>query len=76
MNGHAGVGNVERDPSPARVRSIARRMARDLREQQNRYRFYFDTNLHFNNDMCIIVMMAVVLMYVFTLMFFWFQLRS
>ena len=76
MNGHAGVDNVERDPSPARMRSIARRMARDLRDQQNRFRYYFDTSLNFNNEMCIIVMVTFVLIYVFTLMFLWFQLRS
>ena len=76
MNGHIGNGNPDRDPSPARIRSIARRMARDFREQQNRYRIDFDTNLTFNNELCIIVMMAIVLMYLFTLFFLWFQLRT
>ena len=76
MNGHVGHGNLERDPSPARIRSMARRMARDLRDQQNRFRYYFDTSLNFNNDLCIIMMMTFVLIYVFTLMFLWFQLRS
>ena len=76
MNGHVGHGNLERDPSPARIRSMARRMARDLRDQQNRFRYYFDTSLNFNNELCIIVMVTFVLIYVFTLMFLWFQLRS
>ena len=75
-HGHGGDGNHSPDRESRRIRAVARRLARDLRETQNKFRVYTDTTFNFNGEIWIVAMITVLLLYISTLLFFWFQLRS
>ena len=75
-HGHGGDGDHSPDRESRRIRAVARRLARDLRETQNKFRVYTDTTFNFNGEIWIVAMITVLLLYISTLLFFWFQLRS
>ena len=75
-HGHGGDGDHSPDRESRRIRAVARRLARDLRETQNKFRFYTDTTFNFNGEVWIVAMVTVLLLYISTLLFLWFQLRS